>query len=477
MSQQSPDIWRHSELQQEIRQLVTESSLAFGTPAHIQILDNIFNYPTAPEVYADAALYLSAIQRHFRHANYTEQMKLTLSVHDARANALELSMWNDAMESNSAIQIAHKLRPPHPWYASYRQAIVQLLSQSAAPWPHIEEGPLFDLNSQDNRTQQVHLILERWKLKGTSGLQQFQQIHGLKVDGIIGQNTRYWLNMSPVARAIILARNSQRLHAAPNTNFQNTVWVNVPSFELNYWRYGEHQIASRVIVGKKSRKTPMLISHIDQLIANPAWNVPYRIMRYDILPKAQNDPSYLAERGFRVINSDRSYRAETVPLESFDWPNVTILNFPFLLQQAPGKNNALGSIKFNFPNRYRVYLHDTNQPELFENHHRALSSGCIRVEKAQQLAELLMSPSQNIKWTQWRESMQTSDLRPEQNAIIQITYLTAWPEKNGEFSYRNDIYQYDASSLKMASNWPKALVMNDNNGLTNFSPTRIFSNR
>nr|WP_269808624.1 L,D-transpeptidase family protein [Enterovibrio nigricans] len=148
---------------------------------------------------------------------------------------------------------------------------------------------------------------------------------------------------------------------------------------------------SKVVVGRPSRRTPLFESRLDSVVFNPSWNVPVKIMREDILPKVREDNEYLSKHSYTVLSS--WVNGNVIPHEEIDWETVTPRNFPYRLQQSPGNFNALGRYKFNTPNGNAIYLHDTPAKSLFNKERRAYSSGCIRVQKAETLAQILLSKS------------------------------------------------------------------------------------
>lgn len=274
---------------------------------------------------------------------------------------------------------------------------------------------------------------------------QFQQMHGLKPDGIIGPNTMDWLNTSIEERARILALNSERLRLW-NLEPEDTMVVNVPDFRLRYRDKGENYFESKVIVGRESRKTPLINTNMDAVILNPSWNVPRTIMVNDILPAVKRDTSYLEKNHYEILKNWRS--DQTVDPNLVDWQQIIPKNFPYHLRQNSGPTNALGRYKFNTPNRNAIYLHDTPSKHLFNQESRAFSSGCIRVQDADKLADLLVNShtsdrvramvAQNEEISESNYTISLSKRIP-----VQIIYQTAWIE-SGQVQYRTDVYHYDS---------------------------------
>jgi len=273
------------------------------------------------------------------------------------------------------------------------------------------------------------------------GVKTFQKRHGLPENGIIDQKTLAELNISPRDRLRQIYLNLEKHRWLPE-DFKRAVVVNVPSFELFLIEGGSIKLHSKVIVGRNYiqdfRPTPMLYSRIESITVNPKWYVPVSISTKDILPKVKKNPEYLTRKGFRVFHGE----GEIDPLQ-VDWSQYNERNFPFRLVQEPGARNALGTIKFNFPNAFAVYLHDTPERHLFRHTKRAFSSGCIRVEKARQLAFAILGEGWNDRRIESLiKSGQTQALRVNPPVPIYILYFTAF-ERDGMLHFREDLYGYD----------------------------------
>jgi murein L,D-transpeptidase YcbB/YkuD len=275
------------------------------------------------------------------------------------------------------------------------------------------------------------------------GVKRFQHWQGLADDGAIGPRTREWLNVSPQMRASLLALNIQRLRLLPD-DMHNGIMVNIPNYSLTYYNNGSTVLSSRVIVGRPDRKTPLMRSALNNVVLNPPWNVPTTLVRQDIVPKVKQDPGYLYRHGYTLL-SGWSADAEVIDPTMINWQMVSAASFPYRIRQAPGATNALGRYKFNMPSSDAIYLHDTPNHGLFQRDIRALSSGCVRVNKASDLANLLL---QDAGWNDSRISstLKQGDTRyvPIRHRIpVNLYYLTAWVSDDGQAQYRTDIYNYD----------------------------------
>jgi murein L,D-transpeptidase YcbB/YkuD len=274
-------------------------------------------------------------------------------------------------------------------------------------------------------------------------VKRFQRGHGLTPDGVIGNRTRTWLNVSHEMRAALLALNMQRLRILP-AYVDTGIMVNIPNFSLTYYLDGHEVLSSKVIVGTEKRKTPLMSSALSSVVVNPPWNVPAKLVREDIIPKIMRDHDYLEKYGYRIF-SDSSHNAERIDPAMINWGGLSARNFPYHLQQQPGASNSLGRFKFNMPSSDAIYLHDTPHHELFQKDSRALSSGCVRVNKALDLANMLLQDAgwDNVRVSSTLEKGETKSVKVSREIPVRLYYLTAWIAENGQPQFRTDIYSYD----------------------------------
>jgi murein L,D-transpeptidase YcbB/YkuD len=214
---------------------------------------------------------------------------------------------------------------------------------------------------------------------------------------------------------------------------------------LNVINNDEPELSMRVIVGTNYRKTPVFSSGIKRIIVNPYWYIPPIIAVKDVLPKVKKRPDYLTERKIRIYRNWNSSSHEIDPA-TIDWSKIDAENFVYKFRQDPGPLNPLGKIKFLFPNKFSVYLHDTPARNLFEMSRRGFSSGCIRVEKPLELAGYLLKDNKEEKWEEVEEVIKSGDpkvyylLKP---VPIYLIYWTAWVDNNMQLNFRDDIYKRD----------------------------------
>ncbi len=280
-----------------------------------------------------------------------------------------------------------------------------------------------------------------------AALVRFQEINGLDPDGIVGPNTRAALNATPRDRVRAIEDTILRMRAMTPPEADRYVLVNLPAFELRLIEGTEEVFRTRVIVGAHRWPSPELESAIERVVFNPYWTVPRSIARNEILPKLRKDPSYVVERSIRVFSGWGSDAAQVDPY-AVDWEGVAGTGMPYMFRQDPGPGNALGRVKFLFPNPYSVYLHDTPSRELFERADRALSHGCIRVQNPLELARLVLTREPG--WVEGAvdtavENGANRDVRLSEPVPIRIVYWTAWVDDGGGVAFSADLYQRTCS--------------------------------
>lgn len=407
-----------------------------------------------------------------------------------------INQWQLALDKGTVPRFISSLAPAHPQYTVMHQSLLTLVADTQA-WPQLQStatlrpgqwssdvpalreilkrsgvidgGPKIALPGDDPQSVVVSPSAPAVSKKPqaasskpaaydrnlVAAVKAFQATQGLGDDGVIGPSTRDALNLTPAQRAGVLALNIQRLRLLPGT-LTTGIMVNIPAFSLVYYQNGNEVLASRVIVGRPDRKTPMMSSALNNVVVNPPWNVPPTLARKDILPKVWNDPGYLERHNYVVLRGWNSKQ----PIDPWmvDWGTITESNLPFRFQQAPGAHNSLGRYKFNMPSSDAIYLHDTPNHNLFQKDVRALSSGCVRVNKASELANMLL---QDAGWNDTRisDALKQGDTRYvniRQNIPVNLYYLTAFVGENGQTQYRTDIYNYDEISRSGAQILAKA---------------------
>ena len=278
-------------------------------------------------------------------------------------------------------------------------------------------------------------------------VQRFQRHHGLNPDAVIGRMTAEALNIHPAKRAETIRVNLERLRWMPLEVPERYILINIANYELDVFENQDTVLSMRAIVGRHYRKTPVFNSMMTYLVLSPTWTIPPTIFRNDVLPELRKGPEYLSRKNMKILRFDGT----EVDYYSIDWETATAASFPFMIRQSPGPDNALGRVKFMFPNTYNVYIHDTPGRELFAKENRSFSSGCIRIENPMELTKYLLAD--NPDWTEERiksamnaEREQTVRLR--RHIPVYMTYFTAWVSGTGGIHFRKDVYNRDEAVLK-----------------------------
>ena len=291
-----------------------------------------------------------------------------------------------------------------------------------------------DLSNADMSTDDFDETLE-------AGVRRFQERHGLTADGIIGGSTLAAMNVPVSERLETIRINLERLRWLADDFEEDMVIVNIAGFEAYLLKDGVPIWSTRVQVGRTYRQTPIFRDEITYLSINPTWTAPRSLATRDVLPQIQNDPSYVVERGFDV----RDRNGNNVDPATIDWASLSTNNFPYTLVQRPGPYNAMGLVKFMFPNEHSVYLHDTPSRYLFDREARAFSAGCIRTERPFELAELLLGPQ---GWDRARiqevlDSGTLTNVVLETPMPVLLTYFTARVRNDGTLLFFPDVYERD----------------------------------
>ncbi len=267
-----------------------------------------------------------------------------------------------------------------------------------------------------------------------NGLKHFQRRYGLKPTGRLNATTKNALNQNIDSRIHKLQVNLWRWLSLPRLPPTQYIMVNIPAFDLRLIDKGETLMEMKVIVGKPSNQTPIMITEVNSVTLNPTWTPTRNIINNDLLPLHHKNHTALKSLNFYLA---KGYGANTLYQEIP--PNLQEMLKQYRLVQRPGRNNALGNVRFNIKNNNAIFLHDTPTKYLFKHHNRALSHGCIRLEKSDDLLTTLGI-------NQRKNNLGTKHLRLQQSLPVFITYQTAWIDNLGDINWRNDLYNKDKQS-------------------------------
>lgn len=362
-----------------------------------------------------------------------------------------------ALDANDIYGALEREKPSHPFYTGLKRELARYRKiETTGGWPVVPSGPTLRPGSVDARVPVLRRRLEATGDLAAGGdatatlydsalaaaVRGFQARIGVSDDGVLGEGTRGALNV-PVEKRIEQVRlNLERgrwvLHDLDST----FVAVNIAGYSVVYVRGGRTVWRSRAVVGLPYRRTPIFRDSIKYLDFNPTWTVPPGILARDMLPRLKRGGVRALPQGMRVLN--RSGRV--VDASGINWSSYSASSFPFTLRQDPGPANALGRVKFMFPNKYLVYLHDTPSRELFGESARAFSSGCIRIEHPFELADLLLA---DRKWNADSTARvlatgRTRTVNLSRPVPVLLLYWTAWVDEQGKTNFRPDIYGRDA---------------------------------
>lgn len=372
--------------------------------------------------------------------------------------------WNVLAELPQALawgtlkETVQSFQPGHPGYGALRRQFIRYLALAdEGGWVSVPGGPPM---KKGDRGKRVAALKERLAASDdlarepdgftdsfddalVEALKRFQKRHGLTPDGTVGPGTLRAINVPLEARIRQMELNLERWRWLWRRLGNSYIIVNVPDFSLTAVRQWRPVIKMRAVVGKRNWDTPLFSAKATYLVLNPSWHVPKAIFAEEILPALREDPGYL-ERHQMVVLSGSGSRTREIDPADINWQEVEPETSPYRIVQKPGPENPLGQIKFMFPNKYEVYLHDTSSREVFGREMLAFSHGCIRIEKPFELAQFLLEDSWDKRMPRGKTSRDADVIVPLSKVIdVHIVYLTSWVDGDGVLEFRDDIYGRD----------------------------------
>lgn len=363
-------------------------------------------------------------------------------------------------------EIRRNLETIYPKFTSYkrgREVIRQLDEKSKVDslnWKPIKIDKTIKVGESNNSIPVIRQRLQFWGYMGHyetenpkvydsllfEGVKEFQRKNGMEPDGALGKNSIAGINNSPNVFLDRAAVNMERLRWLPDTLKEaEIILVNIANYRLDYIYKLDTLFSSKVIVGKQYHATPIFSAAMSYIVFSPYWNIPNSIARNEIIPAIRKNPDYLRQKNMEVV----TFSGQPVDPSTINWSNKS---FPYMIRQRPGGSNSLGLVKFMFPNRFSVYIHDTPTRALFDREDRALSHGCIRLQNPTEFAKILLSDMP--EWTDERINQamnQKSERIVNLNRKIPVAlvYLTFWADSKGQAHFRQDIYNRDAEILTL----------------------------
>jgi len=295
---------------------------------------------------------------------------------------------------------------------------------------------------------------DRFSADVRNAVKAFQSNHGLATTGKVDDRTMAELNIPAGARLRQLQINQPRVATYAAKLGPRYILVNIPSAQLEAVNFGAVYSRHNIVAGKIDRPSPVLVSRISDINFNPYWTAPDSIVQRDLLPKLAKDPNVLDKMRIRVIEKATGRQVDP---RIVDW-QTTPSNL-FLFRQDPGDQNAMATVKINFPNKYAVYLHDTPTRELFGQNARYLSSGCIRVDRVDVLVDWILSGQDGFDSNMIETIAHTGerlDKPVKAGPDLRIMYLTAWATEDGRIQFRPDIYHLDGTGFIIGQPQPRS---------------------
>jgi murein L,D-transpeptidase YcbB/YkuD len=419
-----------------------------------------------PERAADLELLLTdAVAGMLDHVRYGRVRPVSLNATwnvDPREEAPGLdTVLTRIAESASVAEAIEAEKPRHFIYTGLVGALARLREiESQGGWPTVPAGKALKAGASDRRVPRLRARLSvTGELEGGAtsdsllydahlqkAVELFQARHRLEPTGVVDKITVEAMNVSVDHRIAQVRVNLERARWVLGGLDNDFLLVNLPAFKAYLIRDGKNVWETRTQIGKEARQTPTFRANMRTVVFNPDWTVPPTILAEDVLEGMRKGENTIAQKQLTIIDKD----GREVSPGSIDWDSATPENFPYTLRQPPGDDNALGRVKFLFPNKYSIYLHDTPRQELFEADRRTFSSGCIRVENALDLADRLLTGQDGWGPAKIQDALatgKTQNIAIEHTIPVLIVYWTVSVGASGEIRYMRDVYDLDRPLL------------------------------
>lgn len=385
-----------------------------------------------------------------------ERDSITLRKDSLLSDSFYVSLLENVQLKKELTSFLEELEPRHRGYMELRNALPHFLDTMNRtkytylyyPFTDPVDSMEFIRNLQTRLYEGGYLTLNDHEADTatlTAAVRAYQKENNLKVDGKAGPMVVKSLNNNDQEKFKVIAINMDRYKQLPDSMPQRYAWVNIPAFRLRVWDTDTLKLESKIIVGQPQTRTPLLTSTLTNFIIFPQWTVPYSIIFKEMLPKIRNNVAYLDKQNLMVVDKNDSI----IDPGSINWFKLNKNYFPYLLKQREGDDNSLGVIKFNFRNKYSVYLHDTNARGLFSKTNRALSHGCVRVQQWNKLSKYL-AENDSLRYNpdtlaSWIKRKEKHTVYFSRKIPIFIRYITC-EGTDGRLVFFDDIYAEDKAA-------------------------------
>ena len=399
----------------------------------------------------------------------TEKYKVKVGWETYPPKVSPASLLNDALSDGDLARAFDDAEPTRFGYRQLKQHLIRYIHISqAGGWPKLPHFKTIRPGQSSARV--IPALRKHLKLTGdlqgcdtpmdspkydtclVDAVKRFQLRHGLKGDGVIGPSARKALNMTVTEAIQKIRLNLDRIKYLSRKESPMRIELNIPAFRLNFFHQDKLVTTIRVVVGRPDHPTPSFHNRMKYIVVNPWWKIPESIVKTEMLPKLIRDPYHYEAQG-KELHASYDETSERIDPGTINWAQYRDKDkhIPYYFMQVPSRHNALGKIKFLFPNGYSVYIHDTPSKSLFFRSQRAFSHGCMRIQKPRELLESLALFNDNIDVDGVMKQLEGTEKKTivlNHSVPIDITYLTAFIDPYGYLNFRKDIYHYDRYQLK-----------------------------
>lgn len=422
--------------------------------------------------YADYTLYGSINWGAFQdrlHNKKVEDIIAAWVTHKPETSPLKLiekAVFGEHLEA-----LFTQAEPKEYRYKALKKALIEYLElQKKGGWGYV---PLKGILRAGKHNEHIPALRERLRVTGEykscyqeettlydeclkEAVIRFQARHGLVDKGTIGPNTMRAMNVPIEKRIEQIRLNLDRIKWLKERHAYRHIIINIPAFTLFFEEDNALRQKMKVITGTKRNPTPVFSDTVELIVLNPHWNVPKSIIQKEMIPKLLKDPDAMRKEGIEIRNG-WSKDAQLVSPNSVDWTQYRYSkSVPFRFAQVPGYKNALGKVKFLFPNKFSVYMHDTPGKHLFNKNVRAFSHGCIRLSEPRELLRTFSTFNNNVDFEKSQEKLKGSKkgyLKLDEQVPVDVVYLSSYVDYDGVLQFRNDIYGYDRMQLQAFRKW------------------------